>query len=190
VRRLDPTIVSVVCVAAIVAHANATPAQVRDGTTQTVGDGSGPVSETSVNVGRGSSPVHERGRTVSEGTVGSMKSAPVRGVGVPSMLSGPVSESSSGAVTDGRAAPSASVARGAPGTIGGRTAPPPIGEPIPASLDGLDGLRAELRRRHESAVRETEHGAGGPVTAQAPSPPTGDENPSAARPDDGAAVAE
>lgn len=64
--------------------------------------GSGPLSEISRGLSNDSRPVHERGRTVSEGSVGSMKSGPVRGGRRTSMISGPVSDVSVGPVTSGR----------------------------------------------------------------------------------------
>lgn len=69
---------------------------------QTVGSDSGPLSEVSRSLKDSSRPVHERGRTVSEGSVGSMKSGPVRGNRRMGMLSGPVSEISVGPVSAGR----------------------------------------------------------------------------------------
>ena len=69
---------------------------------QSVSVDGGPLDEVSRPVSEGSRNVHERGRTVSEGSSGSMKSGPVRDSRTRGMVSGPVSEVSSGPVGDGR----------------------------------------------------------------------------------------
>jgi hypothetical protein len=68
---------------------------------QPVGAGSGPLSEISRPLRDGSGSVHD-GRSVRDGSVGSMISGPVRGERRVGMLSGPVSDISVGPVTSGR----------------------------------------------------------------------------------------
>lgn len=62
----------------------------------------GPLSDVSVPVSEGSRPVHEHGRTMREGSAGSMRSGPVRQDTAGSMRSGSVGEVSRGAVTSSR----------------------------------------------------------------------------------------
>ncbi len=60
----------------------------------------GPLSERSTNVGAGSGPIYEPGRSVSESSAGPLSGDSVRGSATGTVISGPVSEFSSGAVTE------------------------------------------------------------------------------------------
>jgi hypothetical protein len=120
-------------------------AQVGGGGGRSVGEGSGPLSELSTNVSRGSRPVGEGSRTVGEGSRGSVKSAPVHGSGMPSMISGPVSEVSRGSVKSGVPVASGVTVRDA--SVGAVTweARRPVGVAIEQPEQDLADLEGQLR---------------------------------------------
>lgn len=121
---------------------------------RSVGAGSGPVSELSTNVTTGSRSVGEGSLTVREGSVGSMKSGPVRDSTTPSMISGPVTEVSRGPVTSGVPVGSGVSVREA--SMGAVTweARRPVGVPIIEPEEDLAELQHQLRVLREQAELE------------------------------------
>jgi hypothetical protein len=85
--------------AACLALAARVHAQVRS---NPVHQDTGPLSDISTNAGAGSEPVHQHGRSVRDGSLGTLSGNAVRQSTTGSMLSGPVSDISVGPVTSGR----------------------------------------------------------------------------------------
>lgn len=122
------------------------------GGAQSVGTGSGPLSEISRSVRDGSRPVHERGRSVRDGSAGSMKSGPVRGARRVGMLSGSVSELSAGAVTTGRPMTGGgSMSENSAGAVK-QEMDPSLGEQVYDLQRALAPLQARLREQADAEL--------------------------------------
>jgi len=109
-----------------------------------VGEDSGPVSELSRPIGEGRPVSSGRGPTLGESS-GIVNSPPVSGSSVGSMISGPVSEISSGAVTSYKPMTGGgSITENSAGAVTKDIASP-LGEPIADPLRDLGPLQARLR---------------------------------------------
>jgi hypothetical protein len=114
-----------------------------------VGSDSGPLSEISRPLREGSGSVYGSG-SVSDGSVGSMKSGPVRGQRRVGMLSGPVSEISAGPVTSGRSmAGGGSISENSAGAVK-QELDPSFGEQIYDLQRTLGPLQEQLRLQVEA----------------------------------------
>jgi len=127
---------------AILLPLNALHAQMRS---NPVHQGSGPLSDLSTNVGAGSGPVHERGRSVSEGSLGTIGGNSVRESVTGDVGSGPVSAISVGPVTSGQPVSGSGTMSDASAGAVKKDVDSSLGEEISQPLHELGPLQARLR---------------------------------------------
>jgi hypothetical protein len=104
----------------------------------------GPLSEMSTNVGAGSGPVHQWGRSVSDGSLGTLGGNAVRDSASGDVRSGPVSDISVGAVTSGRPVSGSGTVTDASAGAVKKDVDSPLGERISQPVRDLGPLLEQL----------------------------------------------
>jgi hypothetical protein len=145
-----------VLLAVLLSRLSAAHGQVRS---NPVHQGTGPLSDLSTNVGAGSGPVHERGRSVRDGSLGTLSGNAVRDGGRGGMLSGPVSDISAGPVTSGQPVSGGGTMTDAGAGAVKKDANSPLGERISQPVRELGPLLDQLRALQPGSSEPAEEAA-------------------------------